>query len=180
MRRSFRLGALKQGEWRSHSHAPTFELGSRLVAVVPESDPRLFADLLACMQPPLFLLYVLHSPRGEAAPGRYQSPPLQIDEAQAFLQRFADFLGGDGRFDLWAHSPGEQATLVWDRHDLLFGYGPLERFASELRARGFSEGEPRVPTPHEHHYRAELDPSARELIAAFDWSYSPLRPEDEQ
>jgi hypothetical protein len=34
--------------------------------------------------------------------------------------------------------------------------------------------------PHQHHYRPEFERQAVELLAAFDWSHSPLRSEDEQ
>ena len=61
-----------------------------------------------------------------------------------------------------------------------FAYGPLARFESELRTLGFSPGVPEVPVPHEHYYRSEFDSFAKKLIEAFEWSYSPLRPEDEQ
>jgi hypothetical protein len=129
---------------------------------------------------PLRLLYVLHTPRGEAAPGRYESPELSVDQARHFIRRFSDFLSADGRFDLWVHSAMDHATLVWDRHDQLFGYGPVDLFVSRLREMGFVAGRVEVPVPHEHQYRAEMDGHAADLLTAFDWRHSPLRPEDEQ
>lgn len=132
------------------------------------------------MSPPYYLLYLLHTPRGEAEPGRYQSPPLSLDELKGFLARFAAFFRADARFDLWAHSPQDDATVVWDRHNLLFGYGPVNRFAEALLSLGFTHGVPQVPVPHEHHYRSEFDHLARDVVAAFDWSVSALSPEDEQ
>ena len=94
--------------------------------------------------------------------------------------RFSDFLAADGRFDLWVHSATDHATLVWDRHDQLFGYGPVDLFVSRFREVGFVAGRVEVPGQHEHHYRAEMDVHAADLLAAFDWRHSPLRPEDEQ
>lgn len=181
-----RLGHLVEGEWVAYSHAPVFrmprdgETSARIVAGVPASDPTVFGHLIECLAPPYFLLYVLHTPRGEAAAGRYQSPLLSLDDIHDFLARFARFLSADARFDLWAHSSGDNATVVWDRHDQLFGYGPLKRFESKLRSIGFVPGSPEVPVPHQHHYRAEFDDDARDVIAAFDWSHSPLRDRDEQ
>ena len=70
--------------------------------------------------------------------------------------------------------------MVWDRHDLLFGYGPLEAFETSLRSLGYTPGQPVVPTPHQHHYRAEFDGLARELLSTLDWERSPLKPSDEQ
>lgn len=176
----FRLGHLVEGEWTAHSHPAVFNADGRVHAGVPGGDPVVFERLVACLPPPYHLLYVLHTPRTEAEPGRYQSPELSFDELKAFLERFAPYLSGDGRFELWAYSPTDGGMVVWDRHNQLFGYGPVEAFAAALRALGFTSGQPEIPVPHTHYYRVELDDLAREVIAAFDWSVSPLRPEDEQ
>ena len=176
----YRLGHVVNGEWAAHSHPPVYEVGERLVAGVPGGDPAVFEPLVDCLEPPYYLLYVLHTPRGEAPPGRYQSPAISFAQIKEFLLRFAPLLSGDARFDLWAHSPGDKATVVWDRHNQVFGYGPLDQYASALASMGFSPGCPEVPAPHQHHYRAELDTLAREVLTAFDWSHTPLRPEDEQ
>ncbi len=175
-----RLGHLIGGEWRRYSGAAQFHISHRLTASVPGSDPGVIEQMIGCLNPPYSLLYVLHTPRGEADAGRYQSPELSFAEVRQFLGKFRSFLSSDGRFDLWAHSPVEAATIVWDRHDLLFAYGPVDRYATKLVEMGFSEGEPRIPAPHEHCYHSEVDDLARELIAYFDWSYSPLHASDEQ
>ncbi len=175
-----RLTHLVEGRWVPHSHPAVFTTGERIVAGVPNSDPSVFGKLLECLEPPYFLLYVLHTPRGEAEPGRYQSPPVSSAEAYDFLQRFAPFLSADARFDLWAHSPGSHGTVVWDRHDQLFGYGPVAQFSSALTSLGFTAGAPEIPSPHQHHYHAELDHLSADVMRAFEWQMSPLRPEDEQ
>lgn len=96
------------------------------------------------------------------------------------MAEFGTYLSSDARFDLWLHSPSENATIVWDRHNQLFAYGPLHRFATELRSLGFAEGQSAVPVPHQHHYRSENDTKATDLISWCSWWRSPLRPEDEQ
>lgn len=83
-------------------------------------------------------------------------------------------------FDLWVHSSLSGGALVWDRHDRLFGYGPVDRLSDKLTSLGFIEGHPEIPVPHQHYYRAELDSLAKGVMAAFEWSYATLRPEDEQ
>ncbi|KER88635.1 hypothetical protein GW16_01065 [Xanthomonas arboricola pv. celebensis] len=176
----YRLGHLVNGEWAAHSHLPVFDVGQHVIAGAPGGDPVVFERLVECLEPPYYLLYVLHTPRGEALPGRYQSPALSLTQVKEFLARFAPFLSADARFDLWAYSPGDKATVVWDRHNQVFGYGPLERYSSTLRSMGFALGWPEVPAPHEHHYREEFDALAKHVLTAFDWSHSPLRPEDEQ
>lgn len=177
----YRLGHLVDDVWQRYSHSPLYEVQKeRVVTVAPASDPIVFEHLTACLNPPFFLLYILHTSRGEGDSGRYQSPAISPSQVKAFLGRFDDFLRGDGRFDLWLHSPADHATVVWDRHDMVFAYGPIDAYEGALRRLGFMPGEPFVPFPHEHHYRDELDEQARDLLAAFDWRYSPLEEEDEQ
>lgn len=176
----YRFGRFVDGSWVAHSHQPLFEMGTRLVTGAPGSDPLVFQQLVACLKPPYQLLYVLHTARGAAVRGRYQSPPISLSQVEQFLARFQPFLSADGRFDLWAHSPEDDATVVWDRHDQVFGYGPLDRYAKVLRSLGFTPGRLEIPVPHEHRYHPALDSLAAEVLSAFDWSHSPLHPEDAQ
>jgi hypothetical protein len=181
-----KLSHLRDGQWVAHSFRPSYTLPEEsahtqcLRSAVPSGDSVVFERLVATLQAPYILLYVLHTPRGEGEPGRYQSPELSRNELDAFISQFGAYLSADARFDLWAYSPKEQATVVWDRHNQLFAYGPVERFVSELRVLGFEEGEVEVPVPHQHHYRPECDALAKALLGAQPWSFSPLRPEDEQ
>lgn len=176
----YRLGQLIDGEWIAHSHLPVFEVAERLIAGVPSGDPAVFEALIECLEPPYHLLYVLHTPRGEAMAGRYQSPSISFAQVRAFLGKFGTFLSSDSRYDIWAHSPTENGTIVWDRHNQLFGYGPLKKYSSKLVSIGFNSGQIEIPTPHQHYYHSAFDQCAKEVICAFDWSYSPLQPEDEQ
>src|SRR5881392_3164520 len=102
----YRLGREVEGQSVEHSYPPVFRMpavGSRqrIVVGVPRSDPEVFLRLARCLEEPLFLLYVLHTCRGEADPGRYQSPELSFRELENFIEEFRPFLSGDGRFDLW-------------------------------------------------------------------------------
>jgi hypothetical protein len=166
----------------AHSHPAVYrmETGRRLVAGIPGGDADILKTLIVQIEGPFFLLFVLHTPRGEADAGRYQSPPIDTAVLSQWINRFSDFLRADARFDLWVHSAAENATLVWDRHNLLFAYGPIDRFEMSLLELGFVEGDAVVPTPHEHHYRPKCDEDSKALLASFDWSWSPLKPEDEQ
>ena len=56
-----------------------------------------------------------------------------------------------------------------DEHDLIYAYGPLAAMEAALVAAGFTEGEPAVPDPHEHHYNPELDPLEVRLREWWDW-----------
>ncbi|MCW3849110.1 hypothetical protein OF829_17865 [Sphingomonas sp. LB-2] len=182
----YKLGHLVDDAWRPYSHPPVFDIHrtangqSRLMATAPGSDPLVFLKLAECLTPPFILLYILHTPRSETEPGRYQSEEISGAELRAFVETFATFLSSDARFDLWVYSPEDRATIVWDRHDLVYGYGPVEALENGLRGLGFSRGEPQLPVPHEHHYHPGCDEAARSLLASRDWSWSPLMPEDEQ
>src|SRR5512144_2160337 len=93
--------------WVEHSFAPTFSRmpttsgGQVLLVGVPAGDNMVMMKLLECVEAPFFLLYVLHSPRGEAEPGRYQSPRLSLAEVHAFIMRFSHLLSNDARQDFW-------------------------------------------------------------------------------
>jgi hypothetical protein len=180
-----KLSHLVNAEWLEHSFPPLFEISDagdtqRLVAGSPSGQSEPFERLALCLEPPYYLLYVLHTPRGEGEPGRYQSAEISPKEFLEFMSRFGSYLANDARFDLWLHSPSENATVVWDRHNQLFAYGPLARFASELRALGFSEGGLPPLGAHQHHYRSECDDKATELLSFTTWRRSALRPEDDQ
>jgi hypothetical protein len=172
--------------WLEHSHPPNFftetmpAQGRRLKIGVPAGDVTVTRTLVDCLAEPLFVLYVLHTARGEGEIGRYQSPKLSHHATMEFLDRYAAYFTGDGRHDLWIHSPSSNATLVWDRHNHLFAYGSLECFESKLRALGFEERPLDPLGDHMHHYRAEFDADAFDVLAAFDWKWTELRPEDVQ
>lgn len=170
----------------AHSFAPvyaeerTFSGTPLIITGAPGGDALVFETLTLLLEPPYVLLYVLHTPRGEAQAGRYESDALHADQLRSFLARFHGYLAGDGRFDLWALSTREKATVVWDHHNQLFAYGPIAQFASRLRALGFHPGELQVPDPHEHHFREEYDGHASEVFTALRWTHFDLEPEDGQ
>ncbi|WP_339952136.1 hypothetical protein [uncultured Albimonas sp.] len=181
----FKLSRQVGDDWRPFSHPPVFAEETlstgdlRLCATVPGGDPQVAATLVEGLEGPFQLLYVLHTPRGEGAPGRYQSEDMEGAEVQDFLRAYADLLRSDGRFDLWIRAEGSGTLLVWDRHDHLFVYGALSRAAERLRGLGFADGVSPPPVPHAHHYRAENDAQAARLLASRSWRVTPLHPGDE-
>jgi len=181
-----KLAHLQGDEWVEHIYPAVYELHDstgdfkRVTAGVPRGDPEVFRQLVEALAPPFYLLYVLHTPRGEGPTGRYQSPEVDDRAFRKFMERFSEYLSGDARFDLWAHSPTENATVVWDRHNQVFAYGPLGRYELVLRGLGFIRGNVEVPGPHQHLYRAEFDLQAAQVLEAFEWTHSQLRESDEQ
>ena len=156
---------------------PDFE---RLRIGVPPSGPNPLLLLASCLEEPFTLLYLLHTPRGVPAAGRYESPALTREVLLAFLSTYLPFFSTDARHDVWVHSSSPEATLVWDRHDILFAYGPLEQFQELLLREGFTPGVPSIPSPHSHHYLLAFDSQQAAVLGAFAWRHSPLRPQDEQ
>lgn len=152
----------------------------RLRIGVPQSGPNPLLLLASCLEPPFSVLYLLHTPRVVLAPGRYESPALTREALLAFLSTYLSFFSTDGRHDVWVHSFTPEATLVWDRHDILFAYGPLEQFQDILVREGFSPGVPAIPSQHSHHYHEAFDAQEAAVLGAFPWRHSPLRPQDEQ
>lgn len=110
----------------------------RLRIGLDDEHNRCLRTLTSPLIEPFQLLYVLHTTRTEAALGRYESPELDLEAVQAFLERFAQFLSEDARHDLWIRSHGNDATIVFDRHNLIYAYGPLDAFESTLRTLAFA------------------------------------------
>ncbi len=153
----------------------------RIVLSVPDDHIDLLRRLANLLPPPFYVLYILHTPRGEGEPGRYESGELSLPELNDLLSRYASFFASDGRHDLWVHSASSGRTLLWDRHNILFAEGePIDDFKCELVALGFHEGQRERLGVHSHHYRAEFDNDAASLLKEIDWRRTPLREEDKQ
>ncbi len=152
----------------------------RLVMAPATGQVALVKSLVSCLHEPLRLLYVLVVPRGaNVMPGRYEAPELSRGEALDFLAEFSSFLEQDGRHHLWVASPG-QGTVVYDRHNLIYAYGPLACYERQAVQQGLHAGRPEVPSPHWHAYHPEFDASQNELLKRFGWIRSALRESDEE
>ena len=152
----------------------------RLAISLPRNATSTFRSLVELMREPFLVLYILHTPRGEGEPGRYQSEEISSAQLDKFLERFERFLASDARHDLWVKSEPVDDMIVWDRHNSIFVYGDLAKFDQALNTLGFSEQVPSTLGVHQHHYRQEFDNEAAAILSVFDWRRTPLRPEDEQ
>jgi hypothetical protein len=155
----------------------------RLV-IAPKADHvRLIKRFAKAMPEPMWLLYVLVVPRGTDKAGRYQSRESQSrEQVELFLNQFSTFLESDGRHNLWIRSVSGSAMLVYDRHNLIYGYGHLEQWKTMLQQFGMSEGpitSIQIPNPHSHHYHAEFDAEELRILSYWDWHCTPLLEEDE-
>lgn len=182
----FKLSHQVEEEFIEHSHARLIqrermsEGSERLVVGVPSGNCTAFSKLIACLAEQFFLLYVLHTSRGEGKQGRYQSPEISKAEVNSFLKTYSGLLSQDARQDIWIRSQSSNGTLVWDRHNVIYAYGPISEYESALFDIGYSKADVVVPVPHCHHYREEFDSDAKSVLSAFEWKYTPLRPEDKQ
>lgn len=158
--------------------------GSVRLCIAPQSEQTsCLLRLTACLPEPFYLLYVLIVPRGEAQPGRYQSPALTRADLSDFLGRYAEFLDGDGRAHLWVtswdHPHPPAGTLVYDRHNLIYAYGPIGEYGATLSSMGLAEVDRiDIPSPHSHYYYEEYDTLAQRIHTEFDWLLSELQERD--
>lgn len=153
----------------------------RLRVGVSENQQRVVVDLASALTGRCQLLYVLHTTRTGAQLGRYGSPELDLNEIRHFFQRFGRFLSEDARHDIWLHSQDDEATIVLDRHNLIYAYGPMDVFDRVLLDAGLERATVLpIPDPHVHNYHAEWDDHERALLSSMAWTFSPLREADTQ
>jgi hypothetical protein len=153
----------------------------RLVIAPRSNQVDLIGELTSRMPEPFYVLYVFLVPRTDTPPGRYQSPdPLNRADLAAFLSRFRDYFESDGRHDVWVRSEHDSSLLVYDQHNVIYAYGPLETFEETLRLKGFAKvPDIRFPAPHSHHYNKEFDDDQNALLEYWSWRISPLTEQDE-
>ena len=154
--------------------------GSRLVIAPAQKQVDLLLTLLKNMREPFWVLYVLVVPRGQGEWGRYQiSEPQSKSAVGAFLNEFRDFLEKDGRHNVWIVSESGPEMLIYDRHNVIYGYGPMNSWRVALAAQGLSEASNiRFPSPHSHHYHQNLDAEEVRLLNYWDWHRTALKESD--
>jgi hypothetical protein len=151
----------------------------RLVIAPRSNQVELILKLASRLAEQLLLLYVLVVPREGSTPGRNQSEPISLEKLDSFLRQYLSFFEGDARHNIWIRS-SDNGMLVFDRHNVIYAYGPLDKFTSTLVASGLTEIENiRFPAPHTHHYQAEFDDSERLILEEQSWIRSPLCQGDE-
>ncbi len=148
----------------------------RIVFAPASGQTDLIIELTRLLPEPFGILYVLLVPRtGENEPSRYQSgQPCDRNELEAFLNQFRDFFECDGRHHLRIMSLSGQAQIIYDNHNLIYAYGPLDMFVSAAEANGLTQGAAIIPSPHAHHYNAPFDADERALLNYWEWLWFPL------
>lgn len=180
-----KLGVIRDSQDEPHAHADTWDLqetvGPRRLVIAPSGGHvALMLELAGCLKGPFWLLYVLLVSRRGRDPGRYQRPfPAEPAALRSILEEFRDFLELDGRHHLWILSAAGKGTLVYDHHNLLYAYGPLEGYEEVLLRRGFRRDPVSIPAPHTHNYHPEFDDDEDRLLRRWDWKRTPLQDGDD-
>jgi hypothetical protein len=174
----YRFGAFVDGVgWIEHQYGRVWERQEDRLVVAPDTGQvDLILDLAAEIQEPYRLLYVLLVPRDDGQDeGRFElNEPLDWRELGSFLHRYRELFENDGRHHLRISSPAEDATIVYDQHNVLYLYGAGARFERVLAGAGLSEGAVVFPSPHSHHYHEEHDSIVDDMLARYEWQWYPL------
>lgn len=156
--------------------------GPPRLAIAPGGDHvKLLLRLMEAMPGPLWAMYVLAVPRGESVAGRYETEDIQPrDAVEQFLREFTAIFEGDARHDLWIGTESDSAMLVYDRHNLIYAYGPLDDFGRILTEAGLKKAASiEIPFPHVHYYNDRFDADSDRLLGYWPCSRAPLTPADE-
>gem|GEM_PF-602993 len=152
---------------------------NRVKIGVSHDQVDLLLKLVDELEPPYFLLYVLVVSRLNNQLGRYQSPALDSkQELQDFLIEFKEYLETDGRHQLWIGTTSNSGQLVYDKHNLLFAYGPIEKYRFVLDQLGFKEQAFSIDFPHYHNYHEENDKFEEAILDFYNWKFFPLQDND--
>jgi hypothetical protein len=97
------------------------------------------------------------------------------------VKGFQEFLEKDGRHNLWIASASSSGMLIYDRHNVIYAYGPLSEWRSILSEARFTEVPLiRFPSPHSHHYHQSLDDEERRIVGYWDWRRTSLMLSDKE
>ncbi len=154
----------------------------RLVIGASNRHVELLRELFPHLEPEYWVLYVLTVTTVGNELGRYQSPVLDAPVLDSLLAEFDEFFEGDARHAVWIANTAGTGQLIYDQHNLIYAYGPLDTFEATLHKRGFREvDELTVPAPHMHRYnRGPFTRWEVDLLDRFDWHRTDLRDGDDE
>jgi hypothetical protein len=181
----FKIGTHRRGEGIvQHRYGDTWQREpsserERLRIAPASGQVEVLKRLARELPGPYTLLYVLVAPQTGAQPGRYVlQQSLDEREMHDFLGAFREFFEGDARHHLWIGA-SDGSLLVYDQHDLIYAYGPLDRLGEAATDMGLREAPVEMPFPHTHHFRSTMDSFEERLLSEFLWNWLPLEEEDE-
>lgn len=135
---------------------------------------------LSLVEGPYCYMYVLVVPRGDGIePGRYEyNWSIDGQEMAEVINWLRDPLEQDGRHNLWFYSCSEKCHLIYDRHEIIYLYGPTDRYESLLESLDFPEQYVQEWGSHVHFCNKEFDHIQDETVKSSDYKYHELGKED--
>jgi hypothetical protein len=168
----------------SHDYGDIFEHeptkgSSRLKIGVTRNAIDMMIKLADSLTPPFFVLYVLVTTRRGNELGRYQSPLIETkEELDSFFRHFRDYFETDGRHHVWIGTVDNSGTIIYDQHNVIFAYGPTDKWKEELMNNGYREKSFELPAPHSHEFHSDNDKYEDEIMNYWDWSIFKLEEQD--
>lgn len=181
----FKLGCHRNNELQEYRYSDLYNVEQnssyeRITIGLAQGHIDAVLDLIAVLNEPFYMLYILHTSRTDNESGRYQSEKLSYDEISALFNNFREFFKNDSRHDIWIHSPETDITIVYDRHNLIYLYGLTDEHIQILKEKGLKKGAVNIPAPHIHCYNEEYDIFESKIINNYQWRRTPLEDEDRQ
>lgn len=140
---------------------------------------KLISKLVEHLNPPYYVLYVLVVSRTGKDLGRYQSPLFENrEELISFLLEYKEYFETDGRHHIWVGTVDNSGLIVYDQHNVIFGYGPIKQFESTVRDVDYEEKRFEFPVPHCHSFHEENDSYEESIFNYFEWELFPLQSQD--
>jgi hypothetical protein len=119
-----------------------------------QNEIDLLLKVAETLNPPFYIVYVLVVSRIGNKLGRYQSLLLESrDELKSFLKEFQEYFETDGRHHVWICTIDNSGRFIYDQHNVIFAYGPLDNYISNLMKNGYKEKKFSFPAPHAHAYK---------------------------
>ncbi len=182
---SYKFGSLTEGGGTEHQYGNVYHhevhpKWSRVTIGADGGQIDLMLEIAEGWDGPIGILYVIVASRCGHTDARYQSPqPCTFLETRYFMNRFRDFIEGDGRHHFWLMDLASNAKLIYDNNNLIYSYGQDDAVIPILDAKGLSPGETTLPVPHEHHFNSEFDRFEDEIMEYFEWKEFPLAEQDD-
>ena len=127
-----------------------------------------------------YVLYTLLTSHSGNRPGRYQGIEIENFEGiVALFDKYKNYFDGDGRHNIWLGSTVNNDLLVYDKHNVIYAYGPIDAFVGRIRSYGYCEGVIKIPSPHTHHYPSENVRFEMSIMNEWDWKWYDLAENDD-
>jgi len=175
----FSIGELENTE-TEFDYGKIYEISETSIKIsANEKQVELLTKLVNNLNPPFYFLYVLVVSRTEKGIGRYQSPLFENRyELINFLVKYQEYFETDGRHHIWIGTTDNSGILVYDQHNVIFGYGAMNKFKKTISKIGYKEKEFEFPAPYCHSFHVENDDYEKSIVNYFDWELFPLQPQD--